>query len=102
IVAGPVWWFAEASQREGLTRYASLVGSLTAYGVYGSFALPIIYFLCRNKYLKVAGLIFVVAGLLVTLQKAAIANLVIFLLLLIITEPWKVKVSVLIGICVGL
>ncbi|HBP3767881.1 TPA: hypothetical protein L5Z43_005777, partial [Pseudomonas aeruginosa] len=32
-VFGPIEWFAEASERAGGARFASLVGSLTAYGV---------------------------------------------------------------------
>ncbi|MEV1620551.1 hypothetical protein ABZR00_32705, partial [Pseudomonas aeruginosa] len=48
-VFGPIEWFAEASERAGGARFASLVGSLTAYGVMvGVPALRVSEILCNR------------------------------------------------------
>lgn len=73
-ITGPISWFAEASERAGSERFASLIGSLTAYGgVVGVAALaalcffsPPVSFICL--------LILIIGGAL-SLQKAAIANI---------------------------
>lgn len=78
IKFGAVSWFAEASYRDGLVRYSSLAGSLTILGVAGGLALPFAYFLIDNKIVKYTVLVFIAIGMLVSLQKAAVINLVIF------------------------
>lgn len=78
IKFGAVSWFAEASYRDGLVRYSSLAGSLTILGVAGGLALPFAYFLIEGKVVKYAVLVFIAIGMLVSLQKAAVINLMIF------------------------
>lgn len=82
IIFGPILWFPDASERKGLVRFSSLVGSLTAYGIFGGLALPIIYFLFENKLIRNVSLVVVLMAMLCTLQKAAIANIVLFFMFL--------------------
>jgi hypothetical protein len=75
-VVGPITWFAEASERAGGSRYASLAGSLTAYGI--ALGVPILASFYYYK--KINGLlIFIILaiGAALSLQKAALANIVI-------------------------
>ena len=78
IKFGPVSWFAEASSRDGLVRYSSLAGSLTILGVSGGLALPFAFFLIRRGLLRCVVLAAIAIGMLLSLQKAAVINLVIF------------------------
>lgn len=82
IVLGAISWFPEASEREGLVRFSSLAGNLTAYGIFGGLALPIIYFLFDNKMIRYCSLGIVIIAMLCTLQKAAIVNIALFFMLL--------------------
>ncbi len=77
IATGPVDWFSEPSIRDGLTRYASILGSLTIMGVAGGVALPAVLLLPAPRLLRRVLLIIIVTGMLFTLQKAAIANILI-------------------------
>jgi len=78
IKFGAISWFAEASYRDGLIRYSSLAGSLTILGVAGGLALPFAYFLIKSKIVKYAMLVVIAIGMLLSLQKAAVINLIIF------------------------
>lgn len=78
---GPVSWFAEASSRDGLVRYSSLAGSLTILGVSGGLALPFAFFMIRRNWLKCLVLAAIALGMLLSLQKAAVINLIIFAIL---------------------
>jgi hypothetical protein len=77
VAFGAVSWFADASSRAGVTRYASLLGSLTIFGTAAPFAL-----LCLARYVRTplaftgGALILLVAALL-SLQKAAILGILI-------------------------
>lgn len=77
---GPVEWFAEPSERAGVERFAALTGSLTSYGssvgiasigAFGFFSLPVAFGLF---------VVFTIGGIL-SLQKAALANLALALIL---------------------
>ncbi len=75
---GEIAWFAGTSERAGGTRFASLAGSLTAYGI--SVGVPALasFFYFR----KLQGFtIFIVLslGALLSLQKAALANILLAL-----------------------
>lgn len=77
VATGPVEWFSEPSTRDGLTRYASMLGSLTVMGVAGGIALPAVLLLPAPWLLRGLLLIIIGTGMLFTLQKAAVANIVI-------------------------
>jgi hypothetical protein len=81
LVFGPVSWFADASERDGLVRYSSMLGSLTVLGIAGGLALPAIFFSRISRTFKVLLVLFVCLGMLVTLQKAAVINIAVFLVL---------------------
>ncbi|VVN15920.1 hypothetical protein PS645_04044 [Pseudomonas fluorescens] len=85
IVFGPISWFPDASEREGLVRFSSLAGSLTAYGIFAGLALPIIYFIFENKFIRLFSLFTVLIAMLCTLQKAAIVNIALFLIFLFLS-----------------
>ncbi|WP_179196097.1 hypothetical protein [Pseudomonas aeruginosa] len=77
-VFGPIEWFAEASERAGGARFASLVGSLTAYGVMvGVPALASLFYL--KGLARVVCFFLLCLGAMLSLQKAALANIVIVL-----------------------
>lgn len=77
-VFGPIEWFAEASERAGGARFASLVGSLTAYGVMvGVPALASLFYL--KGWARVVCFLLLCLGAMLSLQKAALANIVIVL-----------------------
>lgn len=94
IVFGPILWFPDASEREGLVRFSSLVGSLTAYGIFGGLALPVIYFLFENKTIRNICLVIIVMAMLCTLQKAAIANIVLFVIFLSLSSSLLTKLKI--------
>lgn len=77
-LTGPVTFFAAASERAGLDRYASLFGSLTALGVAaGSYIALSQALRPRATILSVLAISF---GGIVSLSKAAIANIALGLL----------------------
>lgn len=102
VLFGPVSWFAESSEREGLVRFSSLVGSLTAYGVYAVFALPVIAFVFRNTLVRVLFFLIIVSGMLLTLQKAAVMNILVFGILAFMFERRAFKGVVMVCSIAGL
>jgi len=79
LVYGPVTWFAEASERAGGIRFASLIGSLTAYGIFvGIPALAALCYFNRGIGLLIFSLLTI--GAAISLQKAALANIAIALI----------------------
>ncbi|EOT7836353.1 hypothetical protein ACNH7Y_000795 [Pseudomonas aeruginosa] len=75
---GPIEWFAEASERAGGARFASLVGSLTAYGaMVGVPALASLFYL--KGWTRVVCFFLLCLGAMLSLQKAALANILIVL-----------------------
>ncbi|GGA98667.1 hypothetical protein GCM10011491_28660 [Brucella endophytica] len=77
---GPMDWFALPTERSGSIRYASLIGNLTATGVVGGLVLPVAYFMFRRSILGGVILGIIAMGLVVSLQKAATANIFLFVL----------------------
>ncbi len=100
MLMGPISWFAEASERDGLVRFASLTGSLTAYGTYGGLAIPIIYFLFKNKLCMWSASIIVVTAMLCTLQKAAVVNILLFGSLIFWFASFRKKITVVLQLVV--
>ena len=87
---GPVEWFAEASERAGTDRFASLTGSLTSYGV--SVGVASLAALCFFSFPVSMALFLVLAlGGLLSLQKAALANLAIAMILSVWVRGANVK-----------
>lgn len=74
---GPVGWFAESSERSGLSRFASLFGSLTALGIVCGYALSASFVAFRSKFVLSLVCAGIVIGSILSLQKAAIINLLI-------------------------
>lgn len=102
IIFGPILWFPDASEREGLVRFSSLVGSLTAYGIFGGLALPVIYFLFENKTIRNICLVVIVMAMLCTLQKAAIANIALFVIFLSLSSSLLTKLKIIGFVVFGL
>jgi len=85
VFYGPIEWLADASERGGMVRFASLSGSLTAYGIYFCFCMPFLFFHYRaNLALKFSFFLLIIVGVLVSLQKAGIANLIVLFFLFFI------------------
>jgi len=72
---GGVSWFAEPSMRDGVVRYASLFGSLTAYGIVCGYAALLTLVVSNNRLVKVTVLLIITLGAVLSLQKAALANI---------------------------
>lgn len=75
FVTGPIGFFANQSERGGLTRYASLVGSLTAVGVVGGCYVAMAHGVRAR--LRVPVIVIIAVSLMTSLSKAAIANLIL-------------------------
>ncbi|MDO8778862.1 MAG: hypothetical protein Q7K57_61115 [Burkholderiaceae bacterium] len=91
---GPIEWFAEASERAGTDRFASLTGSLTSYGV--SVGVASLAAFCFFSFPASIALFMILAlGGVLSLQKAALANLVIAMILSVWVRGVNVNVVVL-------
>lgn len=77
---GPISWFAEASERAGFVRYASLVGSLTSFGAMVGIGLLISLVVFRGAP-RLLLTTTILAGAVLSLQKAALANVVVAIML---------------------
>lgn len=80
-LAGPIGWFAEASERAGTTRYASLAGSLTAFGSIVGPATYLAWIRIDRPVLRIGLVLFFLVAAVLSLQKAAIAGLLLGVLL---------------------
>jgi len=83
---GPISWFAESSERGGLVRYASILGSLTILGTFAGIAMSAAYFIKGNTYVRGATILLISIGCILSLQKAAILNMLLFMLLIAARE----------------
>jgi hypothetical protein len=82
IMFGRIYFLAETQMREGYERYASLAGSLTALGSLGGISLAILLFTNNELFSKKQKIMLVVTTvlcMLMTLQKAAVVNIIICL-----------------------
>ena len=80
-VFGAVTWFAESSERAGTTRFASLAGSLTAFGSIVGPACFLAWLLIPRPLLRIALVLMFLIAALLSLQKAAILGAVLGVLL---------------------
>ena len=80
---GELFWLQDIKSRGGVFRYASILGSMTVYGVAVGFAFLILPVLNIKYFLKVVSYFCLSVGVLLTLQKSAIANLIISTFLII-------------------
>lgn len=84
FLTGPIPWFAQASVRADLERYSSLVGSLTSIGIaVGCYLVLVQAF--RPAY-RLVWLAILAVPSLMSLSKAAIANVAIAILYLVIAN----------------
>jgi hypothetical protein len=91
---GAIPWLSPPSVRSDAIRYASLAGNLTAYGVVGAFALPVVYFLFRSLVLKSVLLGLIAVTMFMTLQKAAIINIALFVAIMLVFQiPKRLNVA---------
>lgn len=81
IVFGAIPWFAEASERAGTTRFASLAGSLTAFGSIVGPACFLAWMSIRSRPAKYAFVVMLFVASLLSLQKAAILGALLGVLL---------------------
>lgn len=70
---GPIYFLADSSERAGGARYASLVGSLTAYGGMVGIAVLSAFYALKGP-IKFISLIAIIVGAILSLQKASILN----------------------------
>ena len=77
VIFGPVAWFAEASSRAGVTRHASLLGSLSIFGTAVPFALLCLARYVRQPLLFCCCAVVLLFAAMLSLQKAALLGVVI-------------------------
>ena len=80
-IIGPISWFAVHSGRASTDRFASLIGSLTAYGGFVAVPLLISMLMIKNRLLKFFIIILLIFGAALSLQKMSIASVLISFLL---------------------
>jgi hypothetical protein len=85
-IGHPIDWFADASERAGQVRYASLLGSLTVIGITGGLGLLAALLTPMPATLRWILAICIVGGMLLSLQKAAIVNVPLALTLYIFAQ----------------
>ena len=90
IIFGPIEWFAESSERSGMSRYASLFGSLTALGIVCGFGILIAAISITSPLLFSFVTVGIAVGSILSLQKAALVNLAISFVLL----PFLLKLRI--------
>lgn len=89
IAFGRIFFFAESGYRVGLERYATLAGSLTALGTLGALSLILLLFtddMLFTKGKKTLLIIITLLGMLMTLQKTAVANIIICLVAYVLID----------------
>jgi hypothetical protein len=91
FIFGPVMWFADSAERAGFARYASLFGSLTALGIVCGYGLLAAILSIRNSFWKVTVVSGIVMGSILSLQKAAIANMILCIAILPLIKKVKIK-----------
>ena len=74
-IVGPVSWFSEPGERAAITRYASLLGSLTAAGSMIPIAIFVSLVLRIRRLLKSVLIAGLSLGAILTLQKAALLGI---------------------------
>jgi hypothetical protein len=80
LLTGPITWFDSSSERADLTRFSSLLGSLTALGIaVGSYIVLVQVFRARTRFVVI---LLVAFSALISLQKSALVNLALGLVLL--------------------
>lgn len=89
--SGPIWWFAESSERSGMPRYASLLGSLTALGVVCGAGLLSLAVSMRSTFYFSIFSVLLSCGAVMSLQKAAVVNLALATLLVPLVR--KIRIS---------
>ena len=89
IVTGPIPWFATASERAGIDRFASLVGSLTSIGIIVGCYLVLAQGI-QSKFRWFWSLI-IAGSAAISLSKAAIAN--VGLAFAVILVVWRQRIS---------
>jgi len=82
VYFGPIPYFVEHAYRADIIRYATFLGALPTFGVAGAFGLLFIGFAIRNIFFFGLFFLLLFTGLIITLQKAAMANLAIVLIFL--------------------
>lgn len=92
VYFGSIPYFVESSTRGDIPRYATFLGALPTFGVAGAFALLFISFAVRNIFFFALLFFLLFTGLILTLQKAALANLLI-ILIFILWMSFKGKLS---------
>ena len=77
VINGPIEWFAEASERAGVQRYASLLGSLTVLGTAAPIGLLAAAMYVRRPVPFIVLAVLIFAAGLMSLQKSAIAGFIV-------------------------
>lgn len=91
VLFGEIFWFAEASERAGVNRYASLFGSLTAYGIFVGIPIALLPLTNLSFWIKLIFYFILTLGAVLSLQKAALMNVFFATLFLIYISHFKLK-----------
>jgi len=90
--AGPISWFADPGSTRGINiRYASLHGSLTVSSTSLSIAILCSYFIQKNSVIRFLTISILIIGLILSLQKSSIINVVLIFLLIFLFSENKIR-----------
>ena len=81
----PIDWFAQSATRSILTRYSSILGSLTVFGTIAGYFFILIFGpsrLIKNSLLRLIFLFFLLIGVAISLQKTALFTLALAFIIL--------------------
>ena len=83
----PITWFAQSATRSILTRYSSILGSLTVFGTIVGYFFILIFGpskLIKNSFIRLIFLFFLLIGVAISLQKTAFFTLILAFAILFI------------------
>lgn len=90
---GKISWFTGRGFRGGLERYSSLQGSLTILGITSVQALNLIIFSNYKKIIKFISSFICLLGAIFSLQKAAVASILVVIIFIFINTKNKIRYS---------
>lgn len=83
FIYGPIYWFAdEPMERGSLFRFSTILGSGNIYGIGVGGALLLLGYAYKNIFIKSLFYVILLLGALMSLQKAAVVNIILWLLII--------------------
>ncbi len=92
FITGPINWFSPYSFRAGIIRYSSLLGNVSAMGIAGGLSFLVAILLpYRSKVLKFTICSVILISLFMSLQRAAVVNIILSFVFYFLFNDIKLK-----------